>query len=166
MMRFGLGGETTMKLSSRLEKLKQKRAVHDGASSPETKRALLAPSSWILLGLALVLAGVSTVAVYEFFVWTKVPPELVGLWEVEDGPQKRGTFEFFRDGTMEVHLMANKKHVTHKTRVTVKDRTLSIAGQGLFARDSTSECAIRELTAATLILELERGDVLKMVRVE
>jgi uncharacterized protein (TIGR03066 family) len=127
----------------------------------------IAPSTMILLALAVVLAGVSTLAVYEFFVWTKVPPELVGLWEVEEGPQKRGTFEFSRDGTMEVHFTNNKKHVSHKTRVSVKDRTLSIAARGFLGQENgTSECAIRELTADTLVLELERGDVLKLVRVE
>src|SRR5579859_1384560 len=135
-----------MNLSSRLEKLKQKRAAQDRAAPKAAGgRRSLAPSTWVLLGLGLALAGVSTLAVYEFFVWTHVPPELVGLWEVDEGPQKRGTFEFFRDGTMEVHLTANKKHVAHKARVTVKDRTLSIAGQRWLGRAAASDCAIREL---------------------
>jgi hypothetical protein len=156
-----------MNVSSRLEKLMQKRAAQNRVAKADGPRAMLAPATWVLLGLSSLLAGVSTLAVCEFFVWTRVPPELVGLWEVDEGPQKRGTFEFLRDGTMEVQVTANKKHVTHKTPVTVKDRKMSIAGQGLFARaDAPSECTIRELTADTLVLELERGDILKLVRVE
>jgi uncharacterized protein (TIGR03066 family) len=156
-----------MNLSSRLEKLKQKRAAHHEASTPGSLSMPLAPSTMILVALALVLAGLSALAVYESFVWTKVPPELVGLWEIDEGPRKRGTFEFAREGTMEVHLTSNKKHVSHKTRVAVKDRTMTFAAQGFLApENSPSECTIRELTADTLVLELERGDVLELVRVE
>jgi hypothetical protein len=154
-----------MKLSARLAKLRKRKEPH--AAAADGAAFGVSASAWVLLGLCLVLVGVGTLAYYEFFVWTKVPPELLGLWEIDDGPQKGGTFEFFRDGTMEVYLRAKKKAVTHKTQVTVRDKTLSMTTQNpLFGGEAANECMIRELTAETLILELERGDVLKMVRIE
>jgi hypothetical protein len=160
-----------MKLSSKLQKLKQelkqKKALQDAASRLDGPGAFFAPSTWILLGLLVVLGGLGTWAGFEVFAWNKVPAGLVGLWEVEEGPQKGGTFEFFRDGTMEVHLKSKKGTVTHKTQVSVRDKTLVIVAQGLQGHEElTRDCIIRELTAETLILELEQGDVLKFVRIE
>jgi hypothetical protein len=161
-----------MKLSSKLEKLKQrlqrrKKQAAKEAGHTAGRPALPAASTWVLLGLCLLLAGLGTLAVFEFFVWTRVPPELVGLWEVEEGPQKGGTFEFFRDGTMEVHLQAKKRTVGYKMRVAVRDKTLVITPKGSQSPENTpAESIIRELTADTLILELEKGDVLKLVRIE
>src|SRR5262245_12365588 len=97
---------------------KRKKSAKDAGTHPAAKSAPLAPSTWILLGLVLVLAGVGTLAWYEHFVWNKVPPELVGLWEVNEGPQQGGTFEFLRDGTMAVNLGSKKQRVTHKAPVT------------------------------------------------
>jgi hypothetical protein len=120
-----------------------------------------------LLGLCLVVAGLGTLAVFEFFVWNKVPPELVGYWEVTEGPQKGGTFEFFREGRMEVRLKSKKRTVTHKAPIVVRGKTLvEIARQPLTGDETASQSIIHELTAQTLILESERGDVLSMVRIE
>jgi hypothetical protein len=157
-----------MKLFAKLAKLKQQRKSNRAGPKPGShERKRLAPSTWVLVALCLVLAGLGTLAVFEFFVWNKIPPELVGMWEVQEGPQKYGTFEFSRNGTMDVRLKTNKRDVTHKTRVAVRDRTLLMTAKDPQTReDKTSASIIRELTADTLILELERGDVLRMVRVE
>src|SRR5262249_25700475 len=122
-----------MKLSLRLDRWRRKKAAHDAAPTPAAGSILPAPSTLVLLGLALALAGVATLFAFERFIWTKVPPELVGLWEVNEGPQKGGTFEFFRDGVMEVNLVAaKKKRITHKTPVVVNDKTIQIAASGPF----------------------------------
>jgi hypothetical protein len=154
-----------MKLSARMAKLRKRKPAHAAADSRPP--FAVSASTWVLLGLCLALGGVGTLAVYEFFIWTKVPPELVGLWEVDEGPQKGGTFEFFRDGTMEVLLKAKGKTVTHKTQVSVRGKTLFMTTRDPLTREeSTNEGMIRELTRDTLIVELERGDVLKMMRIE
>ena len=157
-----------MNLTSRLQKLKKHKPAQ-GTKADLGVRAdgWLSTSTWVLLGLGLALAGVGTLAALEFTFWNRVPPALVGLWEIQEGPQKDSTFEFFRNGTMEVHLQNKKKEVTHKTQVTVRDRTLVMTTKNPLTREETkNESLIRELTAETLILELEKGDVLKMVRIE
>src|SRR5262245_57139713 len=157
----------SMKLSEKLQHLKQERAAKQAGAKSGGVSGMFAASTWVLLGLILLLGGVATLAYLEFFVWNKIPPALAGLWEVEEGPRKGGTFEFFRKGVMEVHLKDRKKAVTHKTRVAVRDKTLLITAQDPKTGDeTTNEGTIRELTADTLILELERGDVLRMVRVD
>ncbi len=157
-----------MNLSTRLRQLKKhKEAQNVEAGHSASAGGWLSTSTWILVGLFPVLAGLGILTVFEFTLWNKIPPALVGLWEVEEGPQKDGTFEFFRNGTMEVHLQDKKKEVTHKTQVRVRDRTLVMTKKDFFTREEkTNESLIRELTADTLILELEKGDVLKMVRIE
>jgi hypothetical protein len=47
---------------------------------------------WAVLGLGLLLAAGGTWAALEFFVWNKLPPALVGKWEVQGGPMSGGTF--------------------------------------------------------------------------
>jgi hypothetical protein len=156
-----------MSLSFRLgQARRQKRQEQKGARA-DGNRAGSGARTWIMLGLCLMLAGIGTLAVFEFFIWNKIPPQLVGLWEIQEGPQKDSTFEFFRNGTMEVHLTGNKKEDAHKTQVTVRDRTLVETKKSLFTREEkTNKSLIRELTANTLILEPEKGEVLKLVRIE
>jgi hypothetical protein len=154
-----------MNLASRLEKLKQRKlSRRSQADNGAGATAWLSSSTWVLLGLCLALGGVGALAVSDYLV--KVPRELVGLWEVEEGPQKGATFEFFRNGAMEVVMRGKKGEVAHKTRVAVRDKTLRVTAKGTQAtEDNTGESIIRELTADTLILE-EKGNVLKMVRIE
>lgn len=157
-----------MNLTSRLEKLKHlKRFERSEAEKGRLKTELFSASTCVLLGLVLALGGVGTLALFDFFVWNKIPPELVGFWEIREGPKKDGTIEFFRDGTMEAHWQAIKKPVTIKARVAVRDKKLVITSKSsLPGQEDRDEYVIRELTANTLILEMERGEVWKMVRIE
>ena len=84
-----------MKLSSRLAKLKHHKVATASARPGQQAAPWITPAAWLLVGLCLVLAGLGTLAVFEFFVWNKVPPELVGFWEVAEGPQKGGTLSSF-----------------------------------------------------------------------
>ena len=69
--------------------------------------------------------------------------------------------------TMKTNVKGRTREVTHKTHVTLKDKTLLMTTKDPQSRKETvNEAIIRELTADTLILELERGDVLKLVRIE
>jgi hypothetical protein len=157
-----------MKRTSPMQKFDQnKRAKGSNAAVGARGTAICSPSTWLLLGLFLGLAGVGALAILEFTIWNEVPPALVGLWEIQEGPQQDSTFEFFRNGTLEVHLQEKKKDVPYKTQVHMRGRTLVEIKKDPFTREQkTSESLIRELTADTLILETEKGDVLKMVRIE
>ena len=156
-----------MKLSDKLQILKHKKAPGETGPAPERTGIGIAPSTWVLLGLFLILGGVGTLFVFEFFIWTKVPPALVGYWEVNEGPQKGGSYDFFRNGTAEVLVKTRKGEVTYKAQVVVRHKTLveTVKDRETGER-ATRKSIIRELTADSLILELEKGNVLKMVRIE
>jgi hypothetical protein len=53
-----------------------------------------------------------------------VPPELVGIWEVTEGPMVGGTFDFSRTGNLETRVKDKGKHLTLKASVTVEDKQL------------------------------------------
>jgi hypothetical protein len=157
-----------MKLSSRLQqlRLKHEKSARQAEAKPVPREPRLARSTWVVIGLCALLAALGPLAVLEFFVWNKIPPALVGLWELREGPQKVSTFEFFRNGNMEVHQRIQKREVTRKMSGSVQGKTLRITAKDpRTGNDVTSESIIRELTADTLILE-ERGEVLRMVRIE
>jgi len=155
-----------MKLSDKLQILKHKKAPDGTGPAPERARNPIATSTWVLVGLILILGGVGTLFVFEFFIWTKVPPELVGLWEIDEGPPKGSTFEFTRKGGMEFIPNAGKSK-PRKARVVVRDKTLVMIEKDPRTGGALrTKYTIRELTADTLILELEKGDFLKMVRLE
>ena len=64
------------------------------------KRKHVSALKWTFVALCLVLVGLTTIAVLEFYVWTKVPPALTGKWKVQEGGSS-AVFEFFRNGTLQ-----------------------------------------------------------------
>jgi uncharacterized protein (TIGR03066 family) len=117
------------------------------------------------LGLGLVVAGAGTLAVLEFLIWNKVPPALVGTWEVEEGPQYGGTFTFARNGNLVIHLKNQRSDYTIRARAVVEGKTLLTTTYNPQTREEeTHTITILELTAHSLVLELDNGEVLKFVR--
>jgi uncharacterized protein (TIGR03066 family) len=117
------------------------------------------------LALGLMVAGAATLAVFEFFIWNKVPPALVGTWKVQEGSKGGGTFEFSRNGTLLVHLKDPKNDFNLKARAVVQGKTLQTTTYNpQTLQEQTHTSTIVELTARSLILEFENGEVLKMVR--
>jgi hypothetical protein len=153
-----------MKLSSKLARLKLQKAK-ETASVPSEARTKGAVRNWIALIVCLLFAAGGTWAVLEIFVWHKLPPALVGAWEVQGGPMQGGTFEFLGDGTLTIRTnhgpdVKARAAVDGKTLAT----TITAAQNPGMLRDETRKSTIRELTPNSLVLELERGDVLKMAR--
>ena len=73
-----------------------------------------------------------------------------------------GTFEFLADGTLTIR---SNQGPDMKARAAVEGKTLLTTTQNsVTLRDETRKSTIQELTPTSLVLELERGDVLKMVR--
>jgi hypothetical protein len=146
------------------EKIRLARTQPAEAAPVVHKVSMLARWRWPLLGAGLVGAGIAIWALCYFVIWNTVPAALVGKWTVQGGPMKGGVFQFYRSGALEVHH--EKSATMIMARVTVNDKTLlmtthdTTSGQG----DTTKKITIRELTESSLILELENGDVLKMVR--
>jgi uncharacterized protein (TIGR03066 family) len=121
---------------------------------------------WPLLALGLVvLAGGGTLGFLHFFVWNKVPAALVGQWEVTEGPMAGGTFAFSRDGTLAIHAGAQGKDLTVNAQAVVEGKILlTISQDPQTGQEQTRTSTIRELTPTTLVLELEKGQVLRMAR--
>jgi hypothetical protein len=120
---------------------------------------------WTLIALCFLLVGGATWAVLELVVWTKVPRALVGQWEVTEGPMAGGTFAFARDGTLAIHADAQGTDYIVTARVAVENKTLSMTTREPRTRqEQTRTSTIQELTATSLVLELENGQVLRMVR--
>lgn len=135
---------------------------------------------WALIVLCLLVTAGSTWAVFEFVVWNTLPAELVGKWEVTEGPQRGAIFNFSRNGTLEAHFQSadpDKMNVMQAS-VTVEDKKLLVTTRNPNTKQNeTRACLIRELTAKTLVVEFEqgekaekaekkkKGEVFKMVRV-
>jgi hypothetical protein len=152
-----------MKLLERLAKLKQRKQKLHAEPKPGQSKGL-SVWHWLFLAYCLALAGGVTLAVYEFFIWP-VPPELAGKWDVAEGAQFGGYFRFYRNGTLEILRSNNGKEVFRKARVVVDDKSLLTTATNPKTRlEETNKSTILELTADTLILEFEKGDILKMTR--
>jgi hypothetical protein len=155
-----------MKLASKLAALKQRkqqqqterRAGHDQGGKPGRWR-------WTVLALGLFVVGGGTFVVLKFFIWNQLPAELVGKWVVQQGPLAGGTFEFFPNGTLETRIKSEGEQFALKARVTVEDKILRTTTQDpQTRREQTRKSIIRELSANALVLELEDGQMLQMVR--
>ena len=152
-----------MSSSSRIAALKKRKPTPAQPGEQKTGKFGLPRWAWIALGLLLAAGG--TLAVFEFFIWNKVPPALVGKWEVQGGPMSGGTFQFFRNGTLETRHKKDQTYSMLRASVAVEGKTLLTTTQDTrTGREQTRKSAIRELTANSLAIELEDGAVLKMVR--
>jgi uncharacterized protein (TIGR03066 family) len=123
---------------------------------------------WVYLGLGLCISAGVTWGIMEFVVWNKLPSELVGTWEVIQGPPefKEAVFEFHRSGKMtgrlndkgnlrimnaEINVEADKLHITTRHPRTNEEHV--------------SVQIIRKLNDRDLEVSDERGRVIKMVRI-
>src|SRR5262249_11704509 len=144
---------------------KRQHAKHARTKSGQTRGRRFGLPMWAWLVLGVLLAGGGTLAVLEFLVWNRVPPELVGKWRVEQGSEFSGTFDFSRDGRLDVRLTAQGRDIQLKSRASVRGKTLRTTPENASGRpEETREWTILELTADSLILEMENGQTLKMVR--
>ena len=119
---------------------------------------------WLLLSACALFAAGSGLAAWDYFR-CKLPPEIVGKWVVEEGPQFGGSFEFFRSGSLVIRLKNNNKEFVHRIHVDLIDKAL-VTNEPRRADflHPVSSYVIQELTPNTLILEFEEGEVLRMSR--
>ncbi len=117
--------------------------------------------------LALTIAG-ATWAIFEFVVWNKLPRELVGKWVVTEPTEQEGaTFDFYRTGAMVgvINMHGKEGHVNASIR---------LEGQNMHAttkhpttgEEMTRTQVIRTLTENELVLQDEKGQLLKMKRAD
>src|SRR5262245_52496526 len=130
-----------------------------------------APSFWqsrrLWLILFLCLAG-STAASYVVFKYivVKIPPELVGTWEVKAGPLRGWSLEFRRDATaVATRFERGQKIVTYYS-VKVEGKTMWLTTRDeKTGKDDTITQTIVELTADELVIRDEDQKTYQMKRV-
>jgi hypothetical protein len=120
---------------------------------------------WPVIALVVLLTAGGTWAAFEFFIFSSLPPELVGKWVIEGGPQDGATFDFSRNGTVEAHFNGNGMEHVLKGKAAVDQKQLLITTENPHTKqDETRTCVIRELTERTLVVEFPGGEVFKMTR--
>jgi uncharacterized protein (TIGR03066 family) len=122
---------------------------------------------WVLLGVGLLLATGATWAVMEFVVWNRLPSDLVGKWEVVQGPPEYqdAVFEFYRSGKMVGRLNDNGNLRIMNAEVRVDENKLFITTRHpRTSEEHVSVQSIRKISDRELVVADERGGVTKMVR--
>jgi len=126
--------------------------------------------SWqrpLLLALCVLLAFGATWGFCELVLWNKVPPELVGKWEVTEGPQVGATFDFYRGGTMVGRVNAGGNEAIVNASIRVEDKKIySTTRNPQTGQDDTMVLTIRALTPKALVVVDEQGQLLKMERAD
>ena len=152
-----------MKLSEKLARLKWSKMKQADRAVAREQRGGLGARRAALAILCILLAAGATWAVLEFFVWQKVPAALIGVWQVKDGPMQGGTFAFTRNGTLAIRTGQGQDMDAH---IAVQGKKLlTTTRHPMTAREETHASIIQELTETTLILELEKGAVLRLERI-
>ncbi len=126
--------------------------------------------SWkrrFFLALVMLLAAGSVWALFEFVVWNTLPAELVGKWVVTEGPDEGGTIDFYRNGTMvaKVNLAGKLGIIEAKIRLEEKKIIATLKNQ-YTGEEGTRIQTIKVLDDKRLVLEDERGNLIKMERAE
>ena len=104
----------------------------------------------ILLACLLGSLGVSFV-VFKFFILASVPSELVGAWQVIDGPLRGATLEFRQDGAVVATVTKmGKKEITNSSA--------KVDGQKLYLTTKDSETG-KEDTVLQTILNLTEDEL-------
>jgi len=104
----------------------------------------------------------------EFVVWNKLPKELVGKWEVVQGPPEfaEAEFQFFPTGKIIGHFNDQGNDRPMEADVRVEEGKLYITTR----RPSTGEehvsvQTIRTLNDRQLVVADERGMIIRMARI-
>jgi uncharacterized protein (TIGR03066 family) len=90
---------------------------------------------------------------------------MLGKWVVTQGEMVGATLEFYRDGTMIGRLTKDGKEGVIKARVRADGTTLwSTTTNPMTRREETATQAIVSLTDSELVLEDDKGGVIRMER--
>jgi hypothetical protein len=121
----------------------------------------------ILFSLCVILAGGATWAAFEFVIWSKLPPELVGNWVVVGGKEDGATFDFSRNGGLEAHFNKGGMDQVLQGKVAVADKTMHITTRNPHTgQEDIKTCRIKELTDKSLVVEFPTGEVFTMARAQ
>jgi hypothetical protein len=148
--------------------------AHRASAKPEAGEALTPPGTppaqaprrwlpgWAVPVLCVAVGAAVTIAVFEFWILSRLPTALLGKWVVVEGEMEGATLEFFRDGTGK---LTNRGNVgTVKAKVSEDGKTLwTTVADPVTGKEVTHTQTIVSLTETELELE-DRGTVLKLER--
>jgi uncharacterized protein (TIGR03066 family) len=119
----------------------------------------------IAIALLLLAAG-GTWAFMEFVVWNRLPTDLVGRWEVVQGPPeyKDAEFEFYRSGKMVAYVNDRGNVGEIHAYVRIEGDKIYSTTRNEAGKEHVSVQTIRTLTTQQLVVADEAGRVTKMVR--
>jgi uncharacterized protein (TIGR03066 family) len=112
-----------------------KKRIHQDRRSPHAASASDTPSDprkrrvWLVALICLVGATVASFFVFKYLLLPGIPPELVGTWQVTDGPLRGATLEFRRNGTAVAVMYKEGKKETTNQSVRVEGTTMVLTGQ-------------------------------------
>jgi uncharacterized protein (TIGR03066 family) len=149
---------------------KHKRRLQEQAAQRQKPATRLARPRWLVVGLCVLLAALTagaTWALLEFVVFSRIPHDLVGKWVVERGEQEGATFDFFRNGTFTGRMNVQGNEGIVEGRVHVEGAKLLTTTRNPHTRkDETRTQTIKTLTREALVVEDDRGEVLRMKRAD
>ena len=122
---------------------------------------------WLIVLLVLVVVAGSTFALFEFVLIARVPSELVGRWQVIDGPFRSMTMEFQRDGTMTGRAAINGEERELEGSASLRGNKLTTTTTNPFTgkRDSATQTVL-SLTDTEFVTVDENGTRIVMRRVK
>ncbi len=154
-------------INKTLKNRKQNPANQTQRQSAQGKAAKPLLPRWVVLALCLLLAGGGTYAFCTqgiYFIWPKLPLELVGKWEVSVGPHRGDIFEFSRNGHLEAHINRPNSDLMDVMLAScaVDNKKLLVTTRNPHTgRDDTKSCSIRELTSSSFVVEFDSGEVFR-----
>jgi uncharacterized protein (TIGR03066 family) len=142
-------------------------ALHDiGASRPPAGSFWFSSRLWLILILCLFGSTGASFVFFKFIV-PKVPPELVGTWQITAGPQQGWTLEVHRDGAAAAVRYERGQKIVTDYRAKVEGKTMWLTTRDeKSGKEDTSTHTIVELNADELVIRDEDQKTYQMKRID
>jgi uncharacterized protein (TIGR03066 family) len=130
--------------------------------TPEARKWRL----WSFLLLCLVGSGIVSFVIFKYIAPT-IPHELIGTWEVTQGPLKGATLEFrwYGSAIATSSDKEGKKEITDSSVKVVGNKILQTTKHAITGKEDTVSQTILQLTENELVLRDEDRNTYAMTRV-
>ncbi|SRR5260370_39561195 len=119
----------------------------------------------LFLLVCLLVSFAGSYLVFKFLVGS-IPSELVGTWQVTDGPLKGGTLEFRSNGTAVAILERGGKKEMDDFEVKVEEKKIIMTTRDkITGKEDAVTQTILKLTQNELVIRDEGRQMYKMIRV-
>jgi uncharacterized protein (TIGR03066 family) len=137
----------------------------DAAPGPQAKPALRR-RLWVFLLLCLAGSSLASFVVFKYIAPT-IPHELIGTWQVADGPMKGATLEFRWYGAAIATSpdKQGKKEITDSSVKVVGNTIFQTTQHAVTGKEDTVSQTILKLTENELVLRDEDRNTYAMTRV-